>query len=107
MDSMEDTIKNQEFLTIPKKSITLRDKFNLFVGLSLGILGTIGGWWMMLSFFGFQPTFPGPYTFLNLIIGMITIATFLTALLVGGPYLIRDAIKSYREKTKETFVYDT
>ena len=63
-----------------------------------GVLGTIGGWWFFLSLFGFTPTFPGPFTLLNLIIGMVTIATLYSILLFGGPFIIYDSIKEYQKE---------
>ena len=63
-----------------------------------GFLGTIGGWWFLLSLFGFTPRFPEPFTLLNLIIGMVTIVTLYSILLCGGPFLIYDAIKEYQKE---------
>ena len=74
---------------------SLRDKLRFIFGGVFGILGTIGGWWFLLSIFGFQPKFPEPFTLLNLIIGLVTIGTLSTALIAGGPIIIHDAIKEY------------
>lgn len=100
MDSVDDILQWDDlFCNIPENhEKTLSDKFDLFMGLLFGIPGTIGGWWMFLSMFGFRPEFPGPFTILNAIIAMITIATLYACLIFGGPFVIRDAIKNYREE---------
>ena len=71
--------------------------------LFIGGLGLIGGWWFILSM-GFKALgidiyfFLDSYSFLNLILALITMVTLWTALILGGPYIINDAIRIYRSE---------
>ena len=77
----------------------MKRKIELFVGLVFGIGGTVGGWWILLTMFDLAP--PLQFSILNLVIQVCTIATFFMALLVGGPYMIYDSIKNYREEAND------
>lgn len=79
------------------------------LGVSGGVLGTIGGWWLLLSMlfraFGF-PDFLSSYTLFNLVLGAITLATLFTALALGGPYIIKDAVQNYRREEEGDEIWE-
>ena len=78
----------------------MRRKAELVLGLVLGVLATIGGWWFLLSMFDLAPTFP-PRSFLGMALGLASLGALLTSLVFAGPFILWDSIKSYKEGSQD------